>query len=340
VRTFKYYIIFLSIFLAASWFSFPEYFNVQYPKSLKPPLDSRVRTHFQDKIVEERPDVVLLGDSTINLGIDESLLSSLIDKEVYKIGYDGSASAVWYLITKNNITNSPYKPEYLIIFFRGTILTTPDFRTTGEYFAFIDELASPEDELLIQLAYLNQMNWTEQQAERNFPVYAERFNVRDVIDEFTKYPLAELLMGHDRAAADQAMETVFGTGKMNQAGLDAAITTAENYLYTRKNLNFDKQVRQSFLPEIIDLCKESGIRLIFVMMKTNQFPSSAEEKEGLEKYRRSLSNYLMENGLPFIDFTANEQLSSELFYDILHLKLEGQEILTHLLAEALEPILE
>jgi hypothetical protein len=340
MRQFKQYLITLTILFIISWLILPSTFGVVYPKMLGPILDERVRTHYQSGIVREESEIVLLGDSVVQVGIDADVLSQLMDKKIYKIGFGGSASAVWYLIVKNNLVTSPHKPKYLILFFRDTMLTTPDYRVSGEYFTFVDELADQNDELLIQLAYHNQMSWFERELARYVPLLGERTELRSSIENLAKYTLAESLYGYNSDHIDQALKTVFHTENLDQESLNVALSFAEDFLYIDRNLDFDKQIYHSFLPEIIRLCKDAGIHLIFVKVKSLYYPSSEQSPPALITYHEALGNYLAENHITLIDFSNDARVSPEWYVDIIHMSAEGKTVFTPLLAEELLDYIE
>lgn len=340
MRPFKQYLIILTILLILSWFILPVTLGVVYPKQLGPVLDERVRTHFKMEIIREEPEIILLGDSALQVGVDADALSQLLDKKIYKIGYGGSASAVWYLIAKSNLVTSPHKPKYLVIFFRDTMLTTPDFRVSGEYFTFIDELADQNDELLIRLAYHNQMSWLERELTKTFPLFGERTELHSSIVNAAKYTLAENLYRYNPDHIDKSLETVFHTKNLNQEAMNAALSFAEDFLYLHKNLNFDKNVYHSFLPEIIRLCKQAGIQLILVKVKMYYYNSQDQSPPALIKYHKDLGNYLAEKNIPLIDFSYDPRVPQEWFVDIIHMSPEGKTGFTQLLAEVLPDYME
>jgi hypothetical protein len=281
-----------------------------------------------------------LGDSTLEVGVVAQELSSLIEKSVYKIGFEGSGSAVWYLIVKNNLFNSPYKPEYLILFYRDTMLTTPDFRVAGKYLAFVDELADAEDDLLIQLAFLNQMSWLERAAEGYIPLYGERFGVRSAVENSFKYGLVGSLLDDNSEEINHALAYTFNTANLDPEMLNTAFANSENYLFAEENLDFESKVDQSFLPEMIHLCEEAGIHLIFVRVKTLFYPPEDEQSLSIHDYHESLENYLANHGIPLIDFSRDERVSPEWFVDVVHFGEEGKTAFTRLLAEELKEVLK
>jgi hypothetical protein len=340
VRQFISYFFTLLALFTTTYLILPTTFQTIYPKFLEPELDEQVRTHFQADIVREEPDIVLLGDSALEVGVNEQTLSTLIDKSVYKIGFDGSGSAVWYLIIKNNLFTSPYKPKTLIIFFRDTMLTTPDFRVTGKYFSFVDELADSKDDLLIQFAYLDGMSLLERMAANYFPLYGERLGVRTALENPFKYGLPGNLSGYDSRKIDHAIGNIFNNANLDPEILNASLANSDNYLFKEENLDFKGKIKRSFLPEIIRLCEEAGIELIFVQVKTLFYSSENSKPSALQAYGIALTRYFSERRIPLIDFSNDPRVSQNWFVDIIHFSKEGKTAFTTLLAEELNAVLE
>jgi hypothetical protein len=298
-------------------------------------LDKRVRDHFQYYIETNQPEIVLLGDSTLADSVDPDLLSAILDQKVYQIGYSGSASAVWYLIVKNNIITAATPPDHLVLFFRSTILTTPDFLVTGKYFEFVDELARPDDIILLERAYINSYSWAEKLGERYVPLYGERFNLLAILDRLVKYSLPRLLFGTPVDEVDFALDFVFENQNRDLEQLNIAIRNIQTDLYSPQNLQFNQQIDRSFLPEIVRLCEENGITLTFVRMKSLEYPTQDSEPRALRRYMNELENYFAERGIKYFDLSQIDVLTDEHFKDLIHLNAEGELIFTRLLAEAL-----
>lgn len=337
MRKILYTLIFTIVIIASSWFVFPIHYQTTYPKNIRPQFDDTVRTHFQEIIIKREPSIVLLGDSLLELAIDEQDLSDLLDEKVYKIGYPGTGSAAWYLITKTNIANSPYKPQYYVLFFGASMLTYPNFRVSGRYFPFINEHATNEDKLLIRLAYLNQYSKLEELALSYLPPYADRSLIYTTVDRIIKKYFFSQVFNLSQDQVNQAIESVFDTINLDPANMNDDIIVAENPFYTSTSLNFNKQVGKSFLPEIIRLCEEQDIQLILVRMKTLRYPSIESQTEALSKYIVDLSNYLEDHNIPFIDTVADERITEDMFRDIIHISDEGRPIFTTYFAEAIKP---
>jgi hypothetical protein len=116
------------------------------------------------------------------------------------------------------------------------------------------------------------------------------------------------------------------------------IAQEESILYSAHSLDFAAQVDASFLPEIIRLCRERGIQLIFVRGKTISF-ADLPKPRGLDAYILDLQDYLTTNGASFADLEADARLGTADYIDRFHVHLEARETYTEMLAEALRPLL-
>jgi len=333
---FRYYLFFAIVLVVSLSVLIPNHYNLPYPKPPGPLLDEDVHKGAQQIINQSKPAIILLGDSVLDSGVDAQSLSALTGQGVYKLAIHGSTSAIWYLSIKNNIVTARHKPAYVVILFRGSMLTTPEYRTTGTYQVLIDELSTPDDHLLIELAYVNQMTWLERTLDQYFPLYAHRQLVRNSIEEKIKYPLSERLTGYEEAAVDEAINIVFGDPDI--ALLNAIINNVDSYLYHPDKLDFEAQLPRSFLPEIVRLCQENDIQLVLVRTKVEQYPTPETQPEGMNEYLQSLTAYAEQNSVIFFDLGFDPRIAPEYFSDAIHLTGDGQHILTEILAEKMNSL--
>ena len=340
MRVFIRYLIILTVLLAITSIVIPRYYGITYPKALGPKFDSHhIRMQYQDDIVNKNANLVLLGDSVLITSVNENQLSQLTGQSTVNLGIPGSASAEWYLLMKNIIARSPVKPNYVIVVFRDTILTAPSYRVNGKYFTLVNELAKADDTLVIDKAFVQQMNPVEKLADGYLPLYGSRLDLRQSIDYYIRYTLTSWL-GCDQNCNDNASITVFQDLNLDANLLVEAIATAESYLYTPTQLNFSGQLNNSFLPDIVQIAKENNIQLILVRTKHLDDPSFATESPVLKDYIAALKDYAKKNNIIVLDFAHDDRLTSDLFSDTHHLTLQGASIFTALLADALKPILK
>ena len=331
------FILFLVSFLVISGLTSLDAvrtYDSGYPLALGPDLGGiETRQVFRQEIEEVDAEVVLLGDSVLRDSVDGELFSSLVGMQAHKISQGGSASAFWYLALKNSIIYAEPKPEYLVIFFRDTILTSPGLRVTGNYSTVIDEFAGEEDTLLVELAYVNQMPAVEQFAGKYIPLYGERLNLRESIGNRLKNTLPGALLDCQGECVQTAINTVFEEDQLDIEEADKVIVRAEDYLYRLEEMRFDRQLEKSFLPEILRIAGDAGIKLAFVRTKTWRYPELEDEPPALQRYHQDLASYLEENGIPLLDFSHDPRITREMYKDDIHMSLDGRAAFTPLLAE-------
>lgn len=329
----KYLFILLLSFMAVNLYALKRY-DLPYPFPLGPRLDNAIRQNHIKAITERQPQIVLIGDSTLTKGVNPKLLSKELGKSIYSIDLPGSASTLWYLIIKNNITQVSVPPKYILIFFRDTELTMPGYRVQGQYFQQIDEYATPKDQLLIDRAYIGVMNPLERLAEAYIPIYTARLQMREGIESRVRYDLPQMT-GCNADCADKALSQIFDNSNVNAQALNQEISTADEDLYTTRTLDFKNQVNKSFLPEFVRMAKENNIQLVLIRMKTRQF---TQPFPALDNYMNDLKAYAQTNNAVTLDFAGDPRLPANLYMDILHLNDQGKIIFTGILAETLKPI--
>lgn len=311
---------------------------VVFPAQAGPNFNALIDMTQRDGITAEEPQIILLGDSMVEENVDLPALSTALGRTIYRISHPGTASAMWYLSIKNNILLSAHRPQALVILFRDSTLTTPYYRVGGSYNGAIDILAGADEDLFIQLAYLNRMNPLEKTARQYFPLYVFGFQFRDSMDFVNRYALPRALLGCGKRCVDTAFLNAFSFRTTAAPTENDRIAKSESILYTDEALDFSAQVGNSFLPEIIRMCRENGIPLILVRAKTINFVH-IPKPSGLDDYIRELQEYLTNHGVRFTDLELDYRLGVEDFIDRFHVQPEARAAYTRMLAEALIPIL-
>jgi hypothetical protein len=338
MKAFRSYLITSILLLGFLSLYIPVRYQIPYPKEIGPQFDNHIRTTYIELLDEKQPEILLFGDSMLGPAVDNEIVANQLGKKSIVVSLPGTASTIWYLMIKNNIVVAEHKPEYLVVFFRDAMMTVPGYRVTGRYFEQVDEFASPEDQLLIQRAYINQMNPLEKLMEGYVPLYGSRWQIRQSIDFYLRYSLGRMLLDCQPDCMDLAMDTVFMGDNLDVTFLSNAIASSDEYMYTKERLNFEDQVSVSFLPEIIRLCKENAIQLIFVRMPILSFEEPGSQPVDLDTYIQKLAEYLHRNKVPFFDFNQGE-FTEPYFSDILHLNEQGKAIFTQNLVEALKTVI-
>src|SRR5688572_23918165 len=250
MRSFVRYLLLFTVISSATWVKISQSYDLEFPRAPGPTFDNRVRKLYINKLENDKPDMVMLGDSTLLDGVDPDMLSELTGIKVSSFDAPGSASAFWYLVLKNNIVEAEHKPKVVLILFRDTILTAPGYRVHGSYFVQLDEFARRNEPILLERAYLNLMNPLEKFVEGTFPLYAARVPIRQDTDALIRYSLTSWL-GCNKTCNDNSMTEVFTSANLEPGQLQNAVSAAEEYLYSDRQLDFEEQINRSFLPEMI-----------------------------------------------------------------------------------------
>lgn len=336
---FRRFILLLSLALLAISFVLVKTRRVPFPGTPGPDFTPGVQTIHQEAISSLKPDLVLLGDSIAEENLDMNMISEQTGLQTYRMTFGGSASALWYLAVKNNIVTAAHHPQYLVIVFRDSEMTAPSYRVQGKLFSALDELATRKDGIVIERAYLQTMNPLESLAETYFPVYGFRTSVRNMMDSHM-YVLPYLAMRCGKRCVDGAVLKVFNF--RNNAAADqvgGSLDQEENLLYSPEALDFNARVDDSFLPDILRLCRENDIQLILVRAKSARFESPAAEPRGLAEYLSDFRAYVEANGAWYLDISADTRVSLDEFIDSYHVKPVAQARYTQMFIDALLSVL-
>lgn len=332
------YSIYSIIVLVVSSIYLPSHYNAPYPKPLGPQFTKQIKSEPFRAIDVNQPEFVLIGDSTLYEGVDQTLLTSLVGSETYKMAVPGSATAVWYLVLKNVVVESTHRPKYVVILFRDTMLTIPYFRTTGRYLQLLDDYATKNEPLLVELAFINQMSPLEKLLEQYLPLYGMRWNIREGVDHRIRYSVASMF-GCPQQCADDAVKSIFGR-ELDVIALSQMEADSVDSFFLPDQMDFDHKIDKSFLPAMIALANENNIGLIFVKTRTLTYPTPASEPLALRNYVKSLDAYLSEHdNVYFLDYSQDVRIKDSFFLDGLHFNQYGREEFTPILAEEFRSII-
>jgi len=301
-----------------------------YPKIAPINFSPKIRKTVQTEIEELNPEILLLGNSVLEEGIDRDLFEKITKKTTIKVSEQGATSAYYYLMIKNNVITAKNPPKYLLLFFLDNLLTRPNFAVTGDYQIILDEIAGDNEQVLVQKAYLNQQNTLEGYFYNHYPIFGERQTVNNAIIDLLKYRLPHLFINCNKVCLDTSLNSAFRYSKMlpvnTQLDLDDVPSKNEEW-------EFGDHVQQSFLPDIIQMTRERGIELILIREKNHNISSIADESSRSRDYYQDMNEYLKTQGVPLLNFAYEPALrQDDYFFDISHLSKSGREVFTRLVA--------
>jgi len=327
---FRYLLLALTAFLGLNSL-LPHWLPQEYPRSLGPQFTTTIRLDLQKPINIQQPQDILLGNSVIVNGLDPELFQSITGRRTVHFAFNGAASAYYYLILKNIIATAESSPEYVLLFFIDNWLTRPELMVSGgPFLQIMDEVAGAEETVLLRKAYLNQLDPCMAYLDSHIMIFGERQTLKGKIDARLKYPLSDWLMDCGRDCLDNALDTAFFYDNMFPAP-----DPAERYRdeWSGREWNFKGRLADSFLPDIIEVARQHGLKLIFVREKNSRFMTLEEETADMRRYFQDLSEYLYQQGIPLLDFAHDPALGVELFHDQMHFIPEARPVFTHLVAE-------
>ncbi|MEM7518035.1 MAG: hypothetical protein AAF368_14075, partial [Planctomycetota bacterium] len=300
-------------------------------------------------LVEDLPRLVFMGNSVMESCVDAEQFSELSGVPSLKVTPGGAASALWYLILKNVIAASPHRPELLVLGFRDTFLTEPEFRAIGRYKPAVDAYAGESEPVLDRLAYFPGSSEQEMNLRRNWSLLQRRGDLRLAAEDAAKFGLPSLLLGSERDATAAAVDQVFGADRqdseqVSRAQLAAAAATRSS----PARFDFDARLPDSFLPYFLDEAEAAGIRVVLVRLKNRRDAKTMEggtpprwATERLPSYIASLAEYLKERGVPLFDLSTDPRITLELYARGDHLdEAIGRPVFTRVLAETLRDELD
>lgn len=338
MKKFFHFILFVLILILLFSCVIRLRYDGEYPLDIGQEFDDNLRLNHQVYLDEKRPEMMMMGDSTLKDSVIFDQLGEELGIDVYGVAVPGSTTALWYLILKNNVLTAEHKPDYLVLYTRETMMTTPEFRVDGGYFATIDEYAADDEPLLLERSYLQQTSGLEQVVTRYVPVFGQRDELRGSINYRIDHTLP-LIFQCGEACVKDILDTIFA-GAVDKKAVLAAQNRMENFLWEMKRLFFHRQLERSYLPEIERMTRENDIQLILVEMKTFRSPPSTTTLLLLNRYKRDLRAYCAEKGIVYISFADDPRLTRDLFPDGFHLAVEAMPMFTEMLAEELTSVVE
>ncbi|MGB1242188.1 MAG: hypothetical protein ACPG49_06685 [Chitinophagales bacterium] len=288
-------------------------------------------------INQQKPDLILMGNSQLRQGIIADDFIQLTNVATTRVFFGGSGAAWWYLVMKNVIDKAKHKPKKLALFFRDNLLTGTQNGIKGQYKPVVDMVSLPEEPLLERLtfsedmsseAYLMNTYWTTHQKRKNFKLGFERTVKEDI---------GASLLGLEEQEIDTIIQNVFADENMDQAIFEARFQLD---MKNKASFNFNEDLPNSYLPEIIRLAKKNNIELIFVRVKLKKYTEEGEgESPEMSQYMKELKQYLKTQETPLLDFSKNKKLTAKHFSDHIHLNKEGQKIFTKAFAAKIAPLI-
>ena len=290
-----------------------------------------------EKIEKARPDLICVGSSYLAAAVSPQELSRLTGLRVYLLWRPGAQSACYYLFMKNVIGAAPHRPRFVLIYFQDNFLTVPTYAIDGNNRASkIIPFSQPAEPLLEKLAYMEKRGLVLYGLERLWPAFRLREEVRSNVQRQVETFFLRFLSGPESRTPTKVLNHVFSENALNRKLVGERQLMEEDLsIQSRDSLQFSKWIDRSFLPPIIQIAREKGIRLILVRMKRRREAMGGTESESLLAYVNDLREYLAREQVTFIDFSHDPRIRIEHYGGGDH--ISSEILFTPMLAEAIRP---
>lgn len=304
-----------------------------------PPAKEPFDAALVKRLHKARPAYIIMGNSMAGSRIDAALLGRLAGARVYDLHRNQSYSTTWYLLLKNVVIPSGVKPRAVFLLFRDAWLTNPWRGAAGRNSQVAQQRYSLEREPLVERLVQGRGSWRGQIAQALEPLLL-----------LEKYGPG-LRVAMSQGAMDLARPTAMTTGyKLDQrrrvwertvnnrfrlAGLRPH-TAGFRARRLAQDLDFSRSLAGSFLPAMITLAQEHGIRLVLVRVQTRPRPDGQiKQSADLKSYIQQLGQYLRGQGVGFHDFTGDPAVSRAMYGNRDHIAAEHKADYTRLFHQRL-----
>ncbi|MBC7785474.1 MAG: hypothetical protein H7144_16700 [Burkholderiales bacterium] len=264
-----------------------------------------------DTITQEKPPIWFLGNSTLDWGVDENLLSELLGRKVIKLAHGSATVNASAAMLDFYISQTGQKPERVVV-----TLTKDDINRNG--------FRAERSQTYLDLARDDKLPFAEPIMLRR-----ARANIRD-------------------GAVDSLMAL---KGKPPQAtkvikAYDGRPLTEKSTLEISLLKDFD--LATDWFAELKSACARNGLPapVVVLMPTTDQYGAFhdqfvGESKPTYEQVHAQIVSAIEKNGLICVDFSVPARGQSEYakFRDPYHLRPEGEKWFTRQLAGKLTPLL-
>ena len=335
---FRFFAITFILFFLLNWLS-PKWTKTSYPRLPVPNFSASIRGDYQAGIEQNKPQVLLMGNSVLIDGMDDALFSKMTGMKSMTYLVEGGATAQYYLMIKNVVLKSAYRAEYLLLFFLDNTLTSPGLWTTGTTFVNrIDEVAGENETTLLDKAYLRMQHPVDVFVNGNIPAFGERQTIKSKINNHLKYTLPGLLDDCNPFCVDRGIESIFNFGNINRFPITPL--AMDLHQWTGQEWDFNALVGDSFLPDMIEMTRQNGIKFILIREKNARAMTYEDETDDMRQYFAQLAAYLQKEKVPYIDLSHAPELTRDMFHDMMHVRPVAKSVYTRLAAEGFLKVLE
>ena len=284
-------------------------------------------------------NIVCLGKSYVETGIDTKMLSELLSKKTpvskvraFNLGIGNMPTGVGYFLIKNIVVRE--KPSLIIFGFVGEKpLGRIDINSAASYHTLRDYVRYSDIPELFKTSVFGFDDRADVILRKLSYSYSYRFIIRYginlLVDKVFRDKISPIRLILSRIYRVKSVEENAGfVPLVDKKSILVLAGGGRQQLGEKKQDNGFGDINNSqdyyYLIKIIELAKRKDINLVFIALpskETYRIPESAR-------------NILKENGIPLLDF-SQETKFNDFFVDEIHLQQKGAELVTKDLSEYL-----
>lgn len=281
------------------------------------------------KAGEAGPEVVLLGNSLVDMGVDRKQLAGALGLPAERVVSQivpGSRVAAWYAVLKNRVYANGHRPRLVVVGATVAWLLDPSLQTALDRQKLSDQLG-PEEPVIQEKLFGQGGGWAPWQRvqARRAPVRTRLLNgVRDgVLDRL--FPEVD---------GEAALASVFAAEAVSDRGEERrVIPVVEVERKPRRTKAAELRPEEGLVADLVRLAGEQGTRLVFVRMPVP--PDRVVDQDVDPEHHRALVQLVNEaEHAAWLDLSDLELRQGD-FADWIHLGTQGRRKLTAALGTAL-----
>ena len=121
--------------------------------ALASPAQAGKAAKLRQQFDQARADIVLVGNSMLKAGIDDTLVAETTGRAVFRFYQAGVGSPWKFLVLQNVVAKAAHVPKLVVLVTRENRITRPHLRIDGKYKNSLDELRGSSEPVLDAIAY-------------------------------------------------------------------------------------------------------------------------------------------------------------------------------------------
>ena len=281
-------------------------------------------------VARDKPDIVFMGTSVCQEGVDEEIMSDLLGVSAKKYCGHIQRTAYYYLFFKNVLLSDELvkAPKVIIILFvYGGLTESRTSLNYGEEFYINTLTVEDDDKLVNEIIYQSSTNYLA----RMFSKYSFVVRKREIYHRYILDKAFELL-GLSTVTMVQSGKNIankyFVPERMIPSLYALEVEKVVETLEADDQLTtFDAHVERTFLPKLVELARKNSIELVYVHMPVNRGVDHNRNNLNNSIYIRDLRSYANRYGHMVLDYSDSELFTLKDFPpgDTVHLNALGRK---------------